>query len=63
MQKQNKFNWKVFLTLWFAAIVGTLAVLPYALTLQASAIEKITATVPFGVLLVVQIIQSVVMFG
>ena len=46
MQKQSKFNWKVFLTLWFASIVGALGVLPYALTLQASVIEKIQATVP-----------------
>jgi hypothetical protein len=63
MEKQNKFNWKVFFTLWFAAIVGTLAVLPYALTLQASTLEKITATVPFGALVMAQTIQSVVLFG
>jgi len=63
MQKQNKFNWKVFLALWLASIVGTLAVLPYALTLQASVFEKISATVPFGVILTVQIMQSVIMFG
>jgi len=63
MQKQNKFNWKVFLTLWLASIVGTLAVLPYALTLQASVLEKLAVTVPFGVLLTVQIMQSVIMFG
>ena len=63
MQKQNKINWKVFLTLWLASIVGTLAVLPYALTLQASVLEKLAVTVPFGVLLTVQIMQSVIMFG
>ena len=63
MQKQSKFNWKVFLALWLASIVGTLVVLPYALTLQASVLEKIAATVPFGVILTVQIIQSLVMFG
>jgi len=63
MEKQNKFNWKVFFTLWLAAIVGTLAVLPYALTLQASTLEKITATIPFGVLIIAQTIQSIVLFG
>jgi hypothetical protein len=63
MEKQNKFNWKVFFTLWLAAIFGTLAVLPYALALQASVIEKVTATVPFGVLVLVQTIQNVVLFG
>ena len=63
MEKQNKFNWKVFFTLWLAAIVGTLAVLPYSLTLQASVIEKISATVPFGVFILAQTMQSVVLFG
>ena len=63
MEKQNKFNWKVFLTLWAASIVGTLAVLPYALTLQASTLEKVTTAVPLSVLITVQIIQSAVLFG
>jgi Type II CAAX prenyl endopeptidase Rce1-like len=63
MEKQNKFNWKVFLTLWFASVIGILAVLPYALALQKSVIEKITATIPLGVIIAAQIIQSVVLFG
>jgi len=63
MEQQNKFNWKVFLTLWFASIVGTLAVLPYTLTLQASVLEKTLTTVPLGVIITAQIIQAVVMFG
>lgn len=63
MEKQNKFNWKVFFTLWLAAIVGTLAVLPYSLTLQASVIEKISATVPLGVFILAQTMQSIVLFG
>ncbi len=63
MKTQNKFNWKVFLTLWSAAILGILAVLPYALTLQASILEQVTATIPLGVLVAAQIIQSAVLFG
>jgi len=63
MEKQTKFNWKVFLTLWVASILGILAVLPYTLALQASLLKTITATVPLGVLITAQIIQSVVLFG
>ena len=63
MENQNKFNWKVFFALWIAAIVSTLAVLPYALTLQASVIEKVAAQVPMGVIITAQVIQSIVLFG
>ena len=63
MNSQTKFNWKVFLTLWIAAILGILAVLPYALTLQASIIEQVTASIPLGVIITAQIIQSAILFG
>ena len=63
MESQNKFNWKVFLTLWLVSVVAALAVLPYALTLQRSALEKMTATVPLGVILTVQFLQTVILFG
>lgn len=63
MEKQAKFNWKVFLTLWIASVIGILAVLPYALTLQKSVIETITADIPLGVIIAAQIIQSILLFG
>jgi hypothetical protein len=63
MEKQNRFNWKVFMALWGASIFGSLAVLPYALTLQASTLEKIMATVPLSIIVTAQVIQSVVLFG
>jgi membrane protease YdiL (CAAX protease family) len=63
MENQTKFNWKIFLTLWFASVIGILAVLPYAFTLQESVIKKITATIPLGVIIAAQIIQSIVLFG
>ena len=63
MEKQNRFNWKVFMALWGASIIGSFAVLPYALTLQAATLEKITATVPLSVIVTAQVIQSVVLFG
>jgi hypothetical protein len=63
MAQQNKFNWKVFLTLWIASVIGILAVLPYALKLQESVIQQITATIPLGVIIAAQIIQSILLFG
>jgi len=63
MQDQTKFNWKVFLTLWIASVLGILAVLPYALKLQEAVIQQITATIPLGVLIAAQIIQSILLFG
>jgi len=63
MEKQNQFNWKVFLALWGACIFSSLAVLPYALTLQAATLEKIKATVPLSIIIMAQVIQSVVLFG
>lgn len=63
MEKQSKLNWKVFLTLWGAAVIGIIAVLPYALTLQKPLLEKVTATIPLGALIAAQIVQSMVLFG
>lgn len=63
MEKQNKFNWKVFLTLWIASVLGILAVLPYAFKLQEAVIQQVTATIPLGVLIAAQVIQSILLFG
>ncbi|MFN8382074.1 MAG: CPBP family glutamic-type intramembrane protease [Anaerolineales bacterium] len=63
MEKETKFNWKVFLTLWVASVLGLLAVLPYALKLQESVIKQVTATIPLGVLIAAQVIQSILLFG
>ncbi len=63
MEKQNKFNWKVFFVLWFASIVGIVAVLPYTLTLQAPLLNSLPAPVPLEVLIPIQVAQSAVLFG
>ena len=63
MVNQTKFNWKVFFALWFASIVGIVAVLPYALTLQAPLLDKNPLPIPFETLIAVQIVQNAVLFG
>jgi len=62
MQKGEKLiNWKLFLILLVASICSVIAVLPYALTLQADILKEVP--VPLSVLLLVQIIQSVILFA
>jgi len=52
---------KLFLILLIACIFGTIAVLPYTLTLQGELLQNLP--VPLYVLLAAQLIQSVVLFG
>ena len=56
-------NWRVFLILWIASILGTIAVLPYVLELQSGALEQLDLPMPLSVLIALQIIQSGVLFG
>lgn len=50
-----------FLILWFAGIVGAIAVLPYAFTLQHDVIEKSNTSLPFIVF--VSIVQTAVLLA
>ncbi len=52
---------KLFLILLIACIFGTIAVLPYTLTLQGELLQNLP--VPLYVLLAAQLVQSVVLFG
>lgn len=54
-------DWKLFLILLIACIFGTIAVLPYTITLQEELLQNLP--VPLYVLLAAQLIQSVVLFG
>ncbi|WP_248612275.1 CPBP family intramembrane glutamic endopeptidase [Methanobacterium alcaliphilum] len=55
-----KTKWKLFIILLIASIFGVIAVMPYTFTLQAELLEN--SPVPLYVLLVVQLIQSIVLF-
>lgn len=52
---------KLFLTLLIACIFGTIAVLPYTLTLQGELLQNLP--VPLYVLLAAQLVQAIVLFG
>src|SRR5512136_1866360 len=56
-------NWKVFFILWIAAILATIAVLPYTLELQASALATAKLPMPLPVLLAIQIVQNALLLA
>lgn len=58
-----RFNWRLFLALWLASLVGIAAVIPASLTLQASLLAR--AELPFAleVLLALNIAQNAVLFA
>ena len=63
MNTTKPFNWKIFFILLAASIFGVVAVLPYALALQADALAKINLPIPLPLLLSLQVLQSAVMFA
>ena len=56
-------NWKVFFILWIAAILATLAVLPYALELQASTLTTADLPISLPVLIALQTVQTAILFA
>ncbi len=61
MTTPQRFNWKVFLVLWLASIVGVLALVPYALSLQAKQLESLP--VPLSVLIPIQLCQNALLLA
>ncbi|HKY54032.1 MAG TPA: hypothetical protein VJM08_07000, partial [Anaerolineales bacterium] len=56
-------NWQVFFILWIAAILSSIAILPYALELQSTALESIDLPIPLPALIAIQIVQSAIVFA
>ncbi|HVF25821.1 MAG TPA: CPBP family glutamic-type intramembrane protease [Anaerolineales bacterium] len=56
-------NWRVFFILWIAAILSTLALLPYVLELQSSTLTSLDLPIPLPALIALQIMQSAVFFA
>lgn len=56
-------NWRVFFILWIAAIVASIAILPYALELQSSTLESIDLPIPLPALLTLQLLQGAILFA
>ncbi|OPX60262.1 MAG: CAAX amino terminal protease self- immunity [Methanobacterium sp. PtaB.Bin024] len=61
ISKNQLVNWKLYIILLIASIFGTIAVLPYTLTLQGGLLQN--SPVPLYVILAAQIIQSMILFA
>ena len=57
------FNWKIFFILLVAAILATIAVLPYTLELQSSVLAMVKLSLPLPVLITLQMVQNAIMFA
>lgn len=60
------FNWKLFFVLLAGAVIGLVAILPYVLTLQGSAIVSAAAAqanMPLWMLIAIQIGSQAIVFG
>lgn len=56
-------NWRVFFILWIAAILSTIALLPYVLELQSSTLTSLDLPIPLSALIALQIAQSAILFA
>lgn len=56
-------NWKVFFVLWIAAILATIAVLPYSMELQSSALNATNLPLPLPLIIAIQVLQSAILFA
>lgn len=57
------FNWRVFLILWIASIMGVVAVIPASLTLQAPLLAQVELPIALEALLALQIVQNALLFA
>ena len=56
-------NWRVFFILWIAAILSTIALLPYFLELQSSALTLKDLPISLPALIALQIMQGAILFA
>jgi membrane protease YdiL (CAAX protease family) len=57
------FNWKIYFILLGAAAFGLVAILPYSLALQAATLKKVHLPLPLPLLVTIQILEQLVLFG
>ena len=63
LEAKRSYNWKLLLVLWIAAIISTIAVIPYAMTIQQPALEKVTLPMPLYQIILIQILANSIIFG
>ena len=60
---KRPFRWRLFLIVWTGAAAGLIAVIPYSLSLQSAALQKISPRLPLGLLVALQVLQNAVLYG
>ncbi len=63
MTAPRRFNWRVFIVLWLASILGMVAIVPYSLTLQGITLENWPLAIPPFILIPIQLAEQAVFFG
>lgn len=56
-------NWRVFFILLIAAILATIAVVPYSLELQSSTLTSLELPIPLPALIALQTVQNAILFA
>jgi len=56
-------NWKVYFSLLAAAVLATIAVIPYSLELQSGSLAQLDTPIPLSALITIQIAQSALLFA
>lgn len=62
---KRPFNWRLFLILWVACVIATVAVVPYQLTMQSATLAQVEAALPFPlwVLIIIQLGENAVLLA
>lgn len=60
---KTRMNWKVFFILWIAAILSTIAVVPYSLELQSAALTSLELPLSLPALIALQTVQNAILFA
>jgi membrane protease YdiL (CAAX protease family) len=63
MITKKSFNWNIFFILLAAAAFGIVAILPYTLALQADTLATQNLPLPLEILIPIQVLQNIMMFG
>ena len=63
LSMKRPFNWKLFFIVWGAAMVGAIAVIPYAQTLQSDLLETLELPLPYWQLVLLGLVQTAVLLA
>jgi membrane protease YdiL (CAAX protease family) len=63
LELNRPFIWKLFFIIWIAVVLSTVALIPYALTLQKPILEKTTLPMPLYQIVILQLIGNAIFMG